>query len=234
MLIKGSLRTAARVVFPDTQFVSLLKWELKLLAIHLYSKLSPLEWRKRSLLKKQKNLWINIGNGSLKHQKWVNVDCRLSLHNEDLVFDLRRRWPLTPKSVSHIFAEHVFEHFTYPENIEHVLGECHRVLQDKGTLRLIVPDAERYLAAYWQGDEGFLRSVRSGVGFRMQAVNQVFRENGFHKYAYDYETLKDLLERTGFREVRRSDFRASQCPDLNLDLDEKQRRQESLYVEAVR
>lgn len=234
MPIKEAFRTVARIVFPDIQFVSLLKWELKLLAIHTYGRLSPMEWRKRWLLRNQKRLRINIGNGSLKHRNWINVDCRLSMEDEDLVFDLRRRWPLKPQSVSLIFAEHVFEHFSYPENIEHVLRECHRVLRGEGTLRLIVPDAERYLVAYSEGNREFFRSVRSDTNLKMQAVNQVFRENGFHKYAYDYETLKDLLESAGFTLVRRSGFRASQCPDLNLDLDEAERRLESLYVEAVR
>jgi predicted SAM-dependent methyltransferase len=234
MPIKQAFRTAARIVFPDIQFVSLLKWELKLLAVHTYSKLSPMEWRKRWLLRNQRDLQINIGNGSLKHGNWINVDCRPSMQDEDLVFDLRRRWPFKSQSVSHIFAEHVFEHFSYPENIEHVMRECHRVLRAEGTLRLIVPDAERYLEAYSARDGEFLRRVRGCASLKMQAVNQVFRENGFHKYAYDYEVLKDLLDSAGFRVVRRSSFRASQCPDLNLDLDEPERRLESLYVEAVR
>lgn len=234
MPIKESLRRAVGIVFPDIQFASLLKWELKLLTIHVYSKLSPVEWKKRWLLRKHDDLHINIGNGSLKHGNWINVDCRPSLQDEDLVFDLRRRWPLKSQSVSHIFAEHVFEHFSYPANIEHVLQECHRVLRGNGTLRIIVPDAERYLTAYSLNDEEFLRRVRTDASLKMQAVNQVFRESGFHKYAYDYETMKDLLERAGFSEVRRSSFRTSACPDLNLDLDEPERKLESLYVEALR
>ena len=108
------------------------------------------------------------------------------------------------------------------------------MLQKYGVLRVIVPDAERYLRAYCELDTEFLRSARTDAELRMEAVNRVFRENGFHKYAYDFETMKHLLERAGFSEVRRSEFRSSAYQELNVDLDEPQRRLESLYVEAVR
>ena len=232
--MKGSLRSIIRIVFPDLHFISLLKWELKLLFVHLYSRLSPLERIKLHELKKRQALKLNVGNGPFRHKEWINIDCRLSSNRDSLAFDLRRRWPLASGSVKFIFSEHVFEHFNYPDDIQHILSECNRLLQKQGVLRVIVPDAERYLKAYCDLDVEFLRSARSDAEFRMEAVNRVFRENGFHKYAYDYETMKHLLERAGFSEVRRSEFRSSPHDELNVDLDEPQRRLESLYVEAVR
>ena len=234
MKVKDSLRRILQVVFPDIHFISLLKWELKLLLVHSYAKVSPFERAKIRHLKKRHDLKLNVGNGPFRHNEWVNIDCVLSSYRDCLAFDLRRQWPLASESAKYIFSEHVFEHFNYPDDIQHILFECSRVLQKQGVLRVIVPDAERYLKAYCQLDVEFLRNANSDAQFRMEAVNQVFRENGFHKYAYDYETMKHLLERAGFNEVRRSEFRNSAYDELNVDLDEPQRRLESLYVEAVR
>ena len=101
-------------------------------------------------------------------------------------------------------------------------------------MRLIVPDAERYLRAYVEEDRPFLEEVGRGVAPKMAVINKVFRERGFHKYAYDYEVLKQVLEHAGFRDVRRCGFRGSPYNELNIDLDERPRRIQSLYVEAVR
>jgi predicted SAM-dependent methyltransferase len=234
MSLKATLRRAVRVVFPDTHFISMLRWELKLAFIHLCARCSPFERAKLRALKSKNNLKLNIGNGQLNHASWTNIDCRLTSDKNSLAFDLRRRWPLPAESVQFIFTEHVFEHFSYPEDINHVLSECRRVLKPGGMLRAIVPDAGRYLRAYHERDERFLAQLNQNGISQMEAVNRVFRENGFHKYAYDYETMKQLLDVTGFREVSRSDFRSSKTADLNLDLDEPERRLESLYVEAVK
>lgn len=234
MKTKDSLRRILRVVFPDIHFISLLKWELKLLVVHLCAKVSPLERAKIRSLRKKHDLKINVGNGPFRHEEWINIDCQLSFHKDSVAFDLRRPWPLATGTAKFIFSEHVFEHFNYPDDIRHILSECSRVLRKQGVLRVIVPDAELYLRAYCEVDFDFLQRASSDTKLRMEAVNRVFRENGFHKYAYDYETMKDLLELAGFSGVRRSAFRSSTYDELNVDLDEPHRRLESLYIEAVR
>ena len=40
----------------------------------------------------------------------------------------------------------------------------------------------------------------------MHQINYVFRQGGEHKYAYDAETLKEVLERDGFTNVSRRSF----------------------------
>jgi hypothetical protein len=69
---------------------------------------------------------------------------------------------------------------------------------------------------------------------KISLVNTMMRENGFHRYAYDYQELEQLIKRAGFNGVSRSSLRASRHPELNLDLDDGQRGLVSLYVEAVK
>jgi predicted SAM-dependent methyltransferase len=202
--------------------------------ISIYSKLSPVEWVKTGLRKNENNLKINVGHGPFRHEGWLNIDCRLSVKKTDIVCDLRRRWPLPAASAKYIFSEHVFEHFAYPDEIGHVLKECYRILRPGGVLRVIVPDAERYLHAYANDDEDFVRQIGGESVSKISLVNTMMRENGFHRYAYDYQELEEVIKRAGFNSVSRSSLRASRHPELNLDLDDGQRDLVSLYVEAVK
>ncbi len=202
--------------------------------ISIYSKLSPVEWVKAGLRKNEDNLKINVGHGPFRHEGWLNIDCRLSVKKTDIVCDLRRRWPLPAASAKYIFSEHVFEHFAYPDEIGHVLKECYRILRPGGVLRVIVPDAERYLHAYANDDEDFVRQIGGESVSKISLVNTMMRENGFHRYAYDYQELEQVLKRAGFNRVSPSSLRASRHPELNLDLDDGQRDIVSLYVEAVK
>jgi len=231
-LSKKIIVKLAETVFPDRHFISVLKFELSLLVVSIYSKLSPFEWSKRFSRRNARNLKVNIGNGPFKHEGWLNLDCRVSLKDDDLVCDLRRRWPLGDGSTRYIFAEHVFEHFSYPDEITHVLKECLRILEPGGVLRVIVPHTERYLRAYTENDAEFVRKVGGDAVSKLGLVNTMMRENGFHKYAYDYPELESVLRVAGFSKVSASSLCGSKHEDLNLDLNEPLREIVSLYVEA--
>jgi hypothetical protein len=65
----------------------------------------------------------------------------------------------------------------------------------------------------------------------MMVVNSIFRGHG-HLYAYDYETLKVLLESQGFIDVKQESFKHGRQEKLLVD--SESRASESLYVEAVK
>jgi hypothetical protein len=69
---------------------------------------------------------------------------------------------------------------------------------------------------------------------KMEVLNKVFSESGFHKFIYDYATMDIVLRKVGFSEVIMSKFRSSSYPDLNVDLDLDNRKIESLYIEAIK
>jgi len=233
--MRAILLRIALAIFPDRDFVSLLKWETKLFLIFLYSRISPWERSKTAAWKRKSGLKVNLGGGAgWRRPGWISVDSRIRWERDGLVGDLRRALPLTDGSVRSLFTEHVLEHLSYPEPAHRLLRECFRVLEPGGRLRLIVPDAELYLRAYCENRRDFLAQVGEGQELKLAVVNRVFREKGFHKYAYDFEMLKTALEACGFGEVRRSGFHESRDPELNLDLDQATRKLLSLYVEAVR
>lgn len=63
------------------------------------------------------------------------------------------------------------------------------------------------------------------------SVNRIFTGSG-HKFIYDFETLKKLLELNKFKNVQRLTFGKGQ--DQNLLIDSESRKIESLYVEAIK
>jgi hypothetical protein len=79
---------------------------LKLFLIHVYSKVSPLEWIKIRCLRKAKDLKVNISSGRLIKEGWVNIDCDIRWSLRKVACDIRRVLPIPSRSVKYVFAEH--------------------------------------------------------------------------------------------------------------------------------
>ena len=126
------------------------------------------------------------------------------------------------------------------------LSECYRCLCPGGIVRIVVPDGGRYLTLYsepWSAmapvrplieEDGYYRDFWLDTIYRtkMEFINEIFRQGGQHKYAYDAETLMMRFREAGFARVLQQRFGVSE--DKRPPLDTEARRSESLYVEGVR
>lgn len=187
------------------------------------------------------NLLVNVGAGDAGKAGWINLD-GYRAKGITLRWDARKSLPFPDKSVKGIFAEHVFEHIDYREEAPRFLAEARRVLKDNGVLRIIVPDAEKYLRAYVKESWSDLISLRPlnpelkdhhfdfKYSTRMELVNVVFRQGNEHKFAYDFETLSLLLKRNGFQRVVKQKY--GECIDTEVCIDLEIRASESLYVDC--
>ncbi len=118
------------------------------------------------------------------------------------------------------------------------------MLKPGGALRIVVPDAGRYLRTYAGADweaVGILRGLGperldSALGCRyrtrMEQINNVFRQRHEHRYAYDDETLVYVKERYGFHSVEVRAFGMSRMPEVCID--QPARASENLYGEGIR
>ena len=197
----------------------------------------------RSKFRGRKALKLNIGCGANTAVGWINID----LDGPPGIFrwDCRRGMPFDDNSVEVIFAEHVFEHFD-PESGLHFLIECHRCLQPGGIIRIIVPDAGKYLELYrgdWSGflpvrplveENGTYRDHWLGRVYRtkMEFINEVFRQGTEHKYAYDADTLMMKLGDAGFQRVIQQQYGVTAANGAPLDT--QSRSGESLYIEGIK
>ena len=135
--------------------------------------------------------------------------------------NLKYGLPFADQSVDFVYASHVLEHF-YPKVARRLLREAKRVLKPGGYIRVCVPDLQHAFDLY-----------RSGK--KEEALEYFFQDEHTaefhrHKYMYDFEILRSLLEESGFSGVQRCEFRQGRTPDIDkLD----NRPHETLFVEAV-
>jgi predicted SAM-dependent methyltransferase len=149
------------------------------------------------------DLRLNIGCGPNQKPGWINIDL-LSPH-ADLALDMREPMPFPDNSAAMIYSEHFFEHLDYPEPAKRFLRECHRVLRPGGTFSVGVPDTQWPLEAYvGPDDKNYFDWVKAiyrpeWCETRMESINYHFRQDGEHRFAYDFETLYRALCEAEFR-----------------------------------
>ena len=175
---------------------------------------------------------------------WINLD--LQPAPGCVFWDCRRGLPFSDNAVTSIYSEHTFEHFDLETEAKAFLRECRRCLRPGGVLRLVVPDAGAYLRAYgqtWTPLAAMRPLEPTAEGWRdtwlgdvyqtqMQLINAVFRQGEEHKYAYDEETLIQILREAGFSRIIPQKFAVS--VDEQMAPDNEARRTESLYMEALK
>ncbi len=231
-----------RVLIPvlpvNRRMFDILRHELRALATRCGNGLSPRYHRTVARLRAERDLSINLGSGGRGLEDWVNVEL-LPAVDTTLCLDIRRRLPFADGSARRIFAEHVVEHLDFKEDVPRLFAEFHRVLRPGGVVRIIVPDAERFLKAYASGDDDLwkalgwdLQNLPDDIFTAMHAVNHIFHQSGEHLFAYDFETMGVMLRRAGFGEVSRRAY--GESGDEKLAIDQDNHAPYSLYVEAVR
>src|SRR5215472_7898117 len=178
------------------------------------------------------DLCINLGCGYRPMKDWINVD-RARGPEVQVVWDLSQGLPFPDSSCSAIFSEHLIEHIT-KDAAARLLGECHRVLQNEGVLRLSTPDAELFLRSY-AGDQLFLAhsEFSQPIDAPVDRVNIMMREYGQHLWSYDEELLALMLKRAGFTRVERQSFGVSAHARM-CNIDFAKRAFESLYIEGIK
>lgn len=171
---------------------------------------------------------LNLGCGPNPKAGWVNIDLFHSA--ADLQLDLREPWPFPDNCASHIYSEHVFEHFEIFYEVPLFLGEALRILQPGGVFDVGVPDTEWPLRSY--GDPSneywaFAPKVHPKYcQTQLEHINYHFRQKEEHKYAWDEETMAKALNTFGFLSIQRRGFDPS--------LDSESRKTGSLYMRGIK
>lgn len=148
-------------------------------------------------------LYLHLGCGKRNIPGFVNVDLADYKHvhykrpSDDLsVFE--------NNSVDLIYASHLFEYFDRFQ-AKKVLKEWRRVLRKEGILRLAVPDFEAIVKVYlkYGKDLAHLGILGPLYGrWPIPGTNKIV----YHKTAYDFNSLKKLLEENGFKNIRKYDW----------------------------
>lgn len=227
-------------VFPRLPITRSLFDQLRLEAHAMATRASYLclPWRRARLraVRATRDALVNVACGPHVQPEFLNIDlfpCNAAVFG----WDCRRSLPLETHTAAAVRAEHFVEHLDPREELPAFLADARRALQPGGVLRIVVPDAERYLRAYCNEEAEAFRQLGVPDPFpqdlptRMDVVNHVFHQWHEHRWAYDFATLAHRLRSAGFARVERMSFRLSLDPRLACDRDVHA--PYSLYVDAV-
>jgi predicted SAM-dependent methyltransferase len=176
---------------------------------------------------------LHLGCGSRYIPGFIHVDAMAAPH-VDIVGPVEKL-AMADNSASLIYASHVLEHFGRFE-YKAVLQEWFRVLKPGGILRLSVPDFAACAAIYYES--GLADGLSGLVGLVVGGQRDGY---DFHKMIFDEGFLRRALLETGFREVRRWDWRMTEHAGVDdysqaylPHLQKETGRQMSLNIEAVK
>ena len=170
--------------------------------------------------------WRNFGPG------WIHIDGGDYSHldSSDIL-----NLPYDDNAVDLIYASHVIEYFDRTEVLR-FLKEWRRVLKPSGTLRVAVPNFEAMAKLYVSGDytlESFLGPLYGKMKMGEKTI--------YHRTAYDFTSLKELLENVGFQSVSSYDWRETGHAEFDdhsqaylPHMDKKSGTLISLNVEAIK
>lgn len=169
-------------------------------------------------------LRLNLGSGRQRIPGWIGID----VQQAELRANLRWGLPFADGAARFVYAAHFLEHLRRAEATV-LVAEIHRVLQEGGVLRLVVPDIGACMRAYARRDSAFFDRPAApwpGAEQGRTRLEQILdyagagadvTDLGGHKSGYDFETIEALLRDAGFHLIERSGFNASQHPELRID-----------------
>ena len=180
--------------------------------------------------------WLNIAfERREEYGKIKTVDGTLYLN-----YNLLKRWPFDENSVECIAASHFIEHLDLNAGMEFT-KKCFRFLKPNGVLRLSCPNLELYAKNYVERNRHFFENplIREWCCFKNAAtpgeifIAKAYDSGGSHKWFYDFDSLKHILEAAGFKEIRKTTRLQGKTPDLEkLELPEREL--ETVYVEGIK
>ena len=211
--MSDSMRTRLRAWWTSMGFnhdvATKLRYEVDMVMLKTRCRISLSYRAQVKSLRARRDLMVHLGCGNALLPGWINLDCYppAPLPNVDiLTLDMRKGLPFADASVAALFSEHFLEHLPFETVRTVILPSIRRILQPGGRIRIGVPNGEyfvdRYLACR-AGERDPLFERERGAKTPMTMLNEIAHGYG-HYFAYDFETIAQLLRDCGFVGIRRS------------------------------
>jgi predicted SAM-dependent methyltransferase len=182
--------------------------------------------------------------GAAGFSDWLNTD--IMPQGTESFLDATKPFPIQDGVLSYVFSEHVVEHLSYVEG-QAMMRECYRTLKPGGKIRIATPNLlkliQLFQAAKTEAMAEYIKDKSKdwpqSVSPECIILNYELRSWG-HKFVYDLPTLRQSLERTGFKDIKEFVPGESDDPQLNgLEVRHKQtwaatNDYETMVLQAVR
>jgi Methyltransferase domain len=174
---------------------------------------------------------LNWGCGSHVHPGWINTDIKTA-PEVDLVADIREGLPLDDDSIDYAVSVHALPELSYAEVVP-ALRELKRVLKPGGVLRLVLPDLQKAIDAYVEGDSRYFHLVEDDaatLGGRL--VTQILWY-GYSRTLFTSDFTAELLTTAGYVDLalcQPHQTTSGYAEIVELD----NREAESFYMEATK
>ena len=163
--------------------------------------------------------------------------------------DLRKSWNFSSDSVDVVYASHVFEHLNFKTS-QLFMKEAYRTLKKNGAVRIVIPDlyqlAKQYTLDYEQGKKDASQKFLYALNLHLEGtyserhnillnfINWLQGHPHQHKYMYDVFSLKEILNKSGFSQLKESSYGQSQyIPEIN-QVESTGEGITSIYIEGIK
>lgn len=143
---------------------------------------------------------LHLGCGKKYLDGWINID-KISTIPDVVDDDVSKLNTVNDNSADIIYACHVLEHFGRYQ-VDEVLKCWNKKLKDGGIIRIAVPDFDAACRRYIEK-----KDIKEIIGF---ACGGQRNEYDYHKMIFDFESLNLLLQKVGFENVTRYDWRETE------------------------
>lgn len=154
-----------------------------------------LDRTKRTYLPTSGELRLNLGGRGTHIPGFLNVDLS-DEHDVEIQADVSDLSQFEDSSISEIYASQILEHFPH-NRTEYVLEEWYRVLRQGSRITIGVPDFARAIEIYQK------------TGLSDWLMNFLYGDQGyplaFHYRPFTFGTLAALLNKVGFKNIKRLD-----------------------------
>jgi len=175
---------------------------------------------------------LHWGCGPIAPYGWVNSDIQ-ARPGVDVVADILAGLPLEADSFDYVVAIHALPEIPIRDQ-QRTLRELQRVLKPGGVLRLGLPDMDKAIRAYLAKDIDYFFLIPDDAAKTLSGkmITQLLWY-GISRCMFTAEFATELLERSGFREIKVCGFRQtrSNFPGI-VELDDREL--ESFFVEATK
>jgi predicted SAM-dependent methyltransferase len=155
-----------------------------------------------------KEIKLHLGCGKRYLPGYIHIDIN-NLPHIEYCTEIHKLSMFEDNSVSEIYNCGVIGYYDR-EEVNVLLKEWRRVLKKDGILRISVVDFEKQVHLYHKGDKSIEDTGVLGPLFgKWTFIDKLFNKGVvYKKTAYDYKSLKRVLESHGFGEYRRYEWQS--------------------------